>query len=227
MKQFSIEDLGTFEIHGDPSKVYLPSHFARNFLTCLEGQDLTGKHVLDVGCGTGILGIAAAKKGARVACSDINRDAVDITLANATLNGVKLEAVVSNGFDGVREFAPFDLIICNAPSNPNFVDKIVTPVDNGADGRAFLDHVLSHAPALLGPDGRLLSCTGSEQDWDKTEALLSNLWSRHEIILASEEDFSALGQFSREVLDEWVSQDRCWTEKDRVHHLVRYFFAQK
>jgi len=227
MLQFSIEDLGTFEIQGDPSKVYLPSHFAQNFLTCLEGQSLTGKRVLDLGCGTGVIGIAAAKKGAEVVCLDINRDAVDITLANAALNRVKLEAFASNGFDAVRNQDAFDLVICNAPTGLNYVDDVVTPTDNGEDGRAFLDYVLTNAAGCLRSDGRLLTCTGSQQGWDRTEALIAAHWSGVEVVLERDEDVSALKRFPDEALADWVASGRCWTNGDRVCRRIRYFFAHK
>ena len=226
MLQFSIEDLGTFEIHGDPSKVYLPSHFAQNFLTCLEGQDLTGKRVLDLGCGTGVIGIAAAKKGADVVCLDINRDAVDITLANATLNRVKLEAYASNGFEAIEGRGAFDLIICNAPTGLNYVDDVVTPTDNGEDGRAFLDYVLAHAAQYLSPNGRLLTCTGSQQGWEKTERLIAAHWSGAEVVLERDEDVSALKRFPDEALAHWVASGRCWVEGTKIYRRIRYFFAQ-
>lgn len=225
MLQFAIEDIGTFEIHGDSSKVYLPSHFAQNFLTCLEGQDLAGKRVLDLGCGTGVIGIAAAKKGAEVVCLDINRDAVDITLANATLNRVKLQAFVSNGFDAVWDQDGFDLIICNAPTGLNYVDDVVTPTDNGEDGRAFLDYVLTHAGGSLRADGRLLTCTGSQQGWDKTKALISAHWSGVDVVLERDEDVSTLKRFPDEALADWVASGRCWTIGERIYRRIRYFFA--
>lgn len=63
--------------------------------TCLcielmQEVDPQGKLVFDVGCGSGILGIAAAKLGAR-ACelSDIDEDAVKSASDNAELNGVQ------------------------------------------------------------------------------------------------------------------------------------------
>ncbi len=55
----------------------------------LEELELSGKRVLDVGCGTGILAIAALKLGAEEAvCVDIAREAIQTTLKNARLNGV-------------------------------------------------------------------------------------------------------------------------------------------
>lgn len=63
----------------------------------LEELELSGKRVLDVGCGTGILAIAALKLGAEEAvCVDIAREAIQTTLKNARLNGVgeRLRAVL-------------------------------------------------------------------------------------------------------------------------------------
>jgi ribosomal protein L11 methyltransferase len=49
--------------------------------------------LVDVGCGSGVLGIAAAKLGfSSVACFDNDPAAIDATLRNAAVNGVSLEA---------------------------------------------------------------------------------------------------------------------------------------
>src|SRR3989344_7211421 len=57
----------------------------------LANNMLVGKNdkVLDIGCGIGVLGIAAAKLGADVVMSDINKRAVMLAKKNAELNNVK------------------------------------------------------------------------------------------------------------------------------------------
>lgn len=58
-------------------------------LEWLDGQDVIGKCVVDYGCGSGILGIAAALKGARrVVCVDNDPQALEATLENAKRNEV-------------------------------------------------------------------------------------------------------------------------------------------
>lgn len=60
---------------------------------CLELLDVEGKSVIDVGCGSGILGIAAAICGAKdVYMCDIDEQAIDFARKNAQLNAV--EAVI-------------------------------------------------------------------------------------------------------------------------------------
>ena len=58
-------------------------------LEWLDGQDLAGRNVVDYGCGSGVLGIAAALKGAdRVTCVDNDPQALEATQANIRRNGV-------------------------------------------------------------------------------------------------------------------------------------------
>ncbi len=56
---------------------------------CLDLMDVTDKDVIDVGCGSGILGIAAELSGAKsVYMCDIDEQAVEFAKRNAELNGV-------------------------------------------------------------------------------------------------------------------------------------------
>jgi len=58
-------------------------------LEWLDGQDLAGKCVIDYGCGSGILAIAAVLLGAaRVDCVDNDPQALESTATNAARNGV-------------------------------------------------------------------------------------------------------------------------------------------
>ena len=58
-------------------------------LNWLDQADLAGKHVIDYGCGSGVLAVAAALLGAeRVTAFDIDPQAMTATLDNARVNGV-------------------------------------------------------------------------------------------------------------------------------------------
>jgi len=58
-------------------------------LQWIDGQDFAGQSVVDYGCGSGILGIACALKGAgRVVCVDNDPQALEATAENAARNGV-------------------------------------------------------------------------------------------------------------------------------------------
>ena len=94
-------------------------------LTCI--GDLARKHrpgrVLDMGCGSGILGIAAAKLwNVPVVATDIDSEAARVTALNAAQNGVGhlVTAVAAPGYNApiVRQAAPYDLIVENILARP-------------------------------------------------------------------------------------------------------------
>jgi len=74
--------------------------------------------ILDIGTGTGVLAIAAAKSlRCPVFASDIDPEAVAIARTNARLNGVSplVECICAKGLTGLRfrETGPFDLVFAN------------------------------------------------------------------------------------------------------------------
>ncbi len=80
-------------------------------------------NVLDLGCGTGLLGIGAAKLWRRpVIASDIDPVSVAIARDNARANGVEplLRTLCADGLlhPQLREEAPFDLILANILADP-------------------------------------------------------------------------------------------------------------
>lgn len=84
-------------------------------LTWLDAQDLRHKRVIDYGCGSGILGIAAALLGAsEVVGTDIDPQALEATLDNAARNQVAMTCHPTRGFDA----EPADVVIANILANP-------------------------------------------------------------------------------------------------------------
>ena len=81
------------------------------------------RRVLDLGTGTGVLAIAAAKaRRQRVLASDIDAPSVKVALENAQLNGVGplVQVIRATGFSA-PDFArngPFDLVLANILANP-------------------------------------------------------------------------------------------------------------
>lgn len=79
------------------------------------------ERVLDVGCGTGVLAIAAAKTGSRVAIgTDIDAPSVRIANENAALNQAKARFVHASGLNDrrVRGEGPYDLVFANILAPP-------------------------------------------------------------------------------------------------------------
>ncbi|MFI3128932.1 MAG: 50S ribosomal protein L11 methyltransferase [Bacillota bacterium] len=83
-------------------------------LALLEKENVEGKLVADIGTGSGILGIAAAKLGAKsVYMCDIDPEAVKVSKENAEYNGVLDACIIeeNNLSDGVN-FSP-DIVLAN------------------------------------------------------------------------------------------------------------------
>ena len=79
------------------------------------------RRVLDVGCGTGVLAIAAARTGARTALgTDIDPISVRIARENAAVNRVRARFLHAGGLNArpVREAGPYDLVFANILARP-------------------------------------------------------------------------------------------------------------
>lgn len=102
-----------------------------------------GASVIDYGCGSGILAIAASKLGAsRVVGTDIDEQAVTAARANARENQVEIAFTASSTFDG----GPADIVVANILSNPL---KLLAPL----------------LTALVAPGGRLVLSGILERQW--------------------------------------------------------------
>src|SRR5262249_50909243 len=81
------------------------------------------RYILDLGTGTGVLAMAAAKALKRkVECGDLDRLAVDAAAGNAKANGVRrfVRPVLSAGLHhaALRKGGPYDLIFANILARP-------------------------------------------------------------------------------------------------------------
>jgi len=113
--------------------------------------------VLDLGTGSGIQALYAAKQARRVIATDINGKALQYAGFNAALNGLdeKIEFVSSDVFYSLGPDL-FDLIVCNPPVIPAppgsgfFIHS-----DGGSLGLNVSEKILCRGPEYLKPDGRI------------------------------------------------------------------------
>ncbi|MBW6505851.1 MAG: 50S ribosomal protein L11 methyltransferase [Rhodobacteraceae bacterium] len=120
-------------------------------LTALDALDRAGVragNVADIGCGTAVLAMAAAKIWpGRVLASDIDPVAVDTARANTEANGLagRVECLEAAGFDhpALVAAAPFDLVFANILKGPlvALAPEMATHVAPG--GRVILSGILN------------------------------------------------------------------------------------
>lgn len=79
-------------------------------------MDLTGKHFFDFGCGSGVLSIYAAKKGAHGIGVEIDPHAAEAARENLTANGTQHFEIKTGGIEQVLG-QRFDLIAANINRN--------------------------------------------------------------------------------------------------------------
>jgi ribosomal protein L11 methyltransferase len=108
-----------YEIVIDPKMAFGTGHHETTsmMMDLMLDADLTGKKVLDMGCGTGILAILASKLGANdITAIDYDPVCYESTIENAALNGISnIKAIC-----GSKEVIPdeqFDIILANINRN--------------------------------------------------------------------------------------------------------------
>lgn len=107
-----------------PSGVFHPGFFfsTKLLLRYISKQHLRQKSFLELGAGSGLLSIYAAKQGAFVVATDINEIAVSCISKNVKMNEVKADIILSDLFDKVP-VRSFDILAINPPyykKNPVF-----------------------------------------------------------------------------------------------------------
>jgi len=101
------------KLHGDASDLIVWPN-ATTYQIRNASFPVVGGSMLDLGCGSGVLAVANARRCA-VTATDINPRAAEFTAFNAALNGVdSVECIVGNCFEPVAGRS-FDLILCNPP----------------------------------------------------------------------------------------------------------------
>lgn len=135
-------------------------------LTWLDGQDLTGKTVVDFGCGSGILAIAALLLGAKRAIGiDIDQQALIASRENAERNGVadKLEVYLPSQ----QPELPTDVVMANVLAGP-------------------LQELADVIQAYVGPQGELIMSGILERQIEQVQAAYEPTFSFSEPRLQDE-----------------------------------------
>jgi methylase of polypeptide subunit release factors len=134
----------------------------------LRSLDLTGKRVMEIGTGSGLLALCALKAGAEsVLATDINPHAVACARYNAERLGFDDRLEVrqvsedqSGAFAVLKAGERFDLILSNPPWENAGVDRMEDYALYDP-GWLLLQSLLDGLPERLEPDGRLLLAYGT------------------------------------------------------------------
>jgi len=152
-----------------------------------------GERVLDLGCGSGLLSLAAAGQGAgQVVAVDIDPRALDATVENARLNGFPdhIETRAGSWYEALAEGERFDAIIATPPQTPG--RRPFGPRYGGPDGTRHLNAVIDGAPGRLDPErGRLWLAVISIANVPAVTARLRERFTGVEVAGETERPFTA------------------------------------
>lgn len=105
-----------------PPSVFHPSlYFSSKILgRFVSTMSLSGKRFLDMGCGSGIIGLCAAQANASVVAVDLNPNAVAATQLNAQQNNLahRIQVLEGDLFQPLPHASSFDYIAWNPPFYP-------------------------------------------------------------------------------------------------------------
>jgi release factor glutamine methyltransferase len=143
----------SIDINESP-EVYIPSDDSYLLLKSIEVTP--GKTFLDIGCGTGLIALHAAKNAAVVTATDINPHAVECARRNAARNNLRIEVVQSDLFEKVD--GNFDVIAFNPPYLPD-EDRSTSWLESswsgGGEGSEVTVRFLRDAWRHLSPGGEI------------------------------------------------------------------------
>jgi release factor glutamine methyltransferase len=135
-------------------EVYNPSDDSYLLLKIVEVTP--GETFLEIGSGTGLIAIHAAKMGAKVTATDVNPHAVELTRRNAARNRTQIQILQSDLFEKVTGY--FDVIAFNPPYLPgdsNSTSWIERSWSGGGKGSEVSVSFLEQAWRHLAPGGRI------------------------------------------------------------------------
>ncbi|MEC8927221.1 MAG: 50S ribosomal protein L11 methyltransferase, partial [Candidatus Thermoplasmatota archaeon] len=164
---------GLYEINLDiPPTVYPPREDTRLLdRTLAELKEAKGKSLLEIGCGSGAVSIAASLRGWKVSACDVNPLAVAATRGNAAKLGIEWSTEVREGGPGdICNWEPqqgVDVIAWNLPYIEPDSEESLGPMEDTSliaqdESQQLLDAV-SENPTLLNSGGIVLMLHSSNQ----------------------------------------------------------------
>ena len=139
-----------------------------------------GGRVLDMGTGSGISGLLAARAGCEVVAVDINPKAVECARLNAERNSLsaRMTFVVSDVFDAVD--GDFDLIAFDPPFRW-FKPRDLLETSIADENYGTLARFMAQARSRLRPGGRVLLNFGTSGDFDYLNELIDRAGFRKDV----------------------------------------------
>jgi len=168
--------------------VFHPRYFISSecFADFIRHLDLSGRHVVDVGTGSGILALAAARAGAAyVVAADINPNAALTAAENARENGLadRVGAVCSNLLSALAPRPLFDVILSSPPKHAGEPRDLADRGWHAGPDYRDIAALFDEARARLKPAGRLYVMVSSDSNLELLGDLIETAGFRAKVAL--------------------------------------------
>ena len=152
--------------------VFPPKHTYSTtiLLNYIEQLELNGKTVLELGCGSGIISLLAAKKGAIVTALDINEKALKQLNVSAQENKLNLSLIKSDLFDSIPE-THFDYIIINPPYYPKKPQNITEQAWYCGENFEYFQKLFKQLPKYISSNNNVLMILSEDCDVKKIQSI--------------------------------------------------------
>ena len=173
------------KVHPDvfPPQLTLSTTILLGFVANL---DLKNKTFLELGCGSGIISLLAAKNGANATASDINQTALDFLETNASKNNLKLKITYSDLFGNLKN-QTFDYIIINPPYYPKTPKNIKERAWFCGENFEYFEKLFIQLPNFLLPETKCYMILSQDCDIEKIKAIALKNTMTFELVLEKKE----------------------------------------
>lgn len=158
--------------------VFHPRYFLSSecFAEFISHLDLSGNRVVDVGTGSGILALAAARAGAEyVIAADINPNAALTAAENTRANGVgdRVGALCSDLLSALAPKPLFDVILSSPPKHAGEPRDLADRGWHAGPHYRDIAALFDQSRERLKPGGRLYVMVSSDSDLDRFSAFIT------------------------------------------------------
>jgi release factor glutamine methyltransferase len=154
--------------------VFHPRYFGSSSILTrfIDSLPLRGKSFLEVGCGSGVVSLCAARRGAQVTAVDINPEAVRCTSANAARNELPVDCRIGDVFSAVESMR-FDVIAWNPPYLPGVPQSLPKAAFFGGDDFEVIRRFAAALKSHLNQDGAAYTIVSADIDVEKIEGIFA------------------------------------------------------